>query len=232
MHSSSAPHRAAAASLLLRLLKLTPREITPSLLPLLTAAAHDEASIMVLHEHGDLGGVGGQGLGGLDPRGGDVYTGADPRAEWPMAPLHALLPYVEWHAQHGGTAGAAPQHGRVGLLPHEIQLYAELVAHAQMRRPAQLTVLSEQWVGGVSDLCRATAHLLPPKPTPPGSPPPPPRDVLQQLPSRWLVRLQGMQLDVLTLQADWSPAAYGALVRFASKRLGGPKGMLSTAARV
>ena len=103
---SAAEQRAAAASLLLRLLKLTPREITPSLLPLLTAAAHDEASIMVLHEHADLGDVGGQGLGGLDPRGGgDVYTGADPRAEWPMAPLHALLPYVEWHAQHGGTAG-------------------------------------------------------------------------------------------------------------------------------
>ena len=32
------------------------------------------------------------------------------------------------------------------------------------------------------------------------------------------------------LQADWSPAAYAALVRFALKRVGGPKGMLASAA--
>ena len=67
-----------------------------------------------------------------------------------MAPLHALLRYVEWHAQHGGGAGAplvSPASTR--LLPHEIQLYAELVAHAQMRSPAALAEASQQWVSGV-----------------------------------------------------------------------------------
>jgi len=238
VHTAASPHRAAAASLLLRLLKLSPREITPPLpIPtaathLLAASGHGEVS-MPPHEQaaglGRVGAGGGEGQGLLDSRGEiytGAYTGADPRAEWPMAPLHGLLRYVEWHAEHGGSAGTP----LVGLLPHEIQLYAELVAHAQMRRPVLLSEASQQWVGGVSDLCHATAHLLPPKPIAPGAPPPPPRDVLQQLPGRWLVRLQGMQLDVLTLQADWSPAAYGALVRFADKRLGGPKGVLATAA--
>ena len=32
------------------------------------------------------------------------------------------------------------------------------------------------------------------------------------------------------LQADWSPAAYAALVRFALKRVGGPKVMLASVA--
>jgi len=67
-----------------------------------------------------------------------------------MAPLHALLRYVEWHAQHGGSAGAPlVSPASTKLLPHEIQLYTELVAHAQMRSPAALAEASQQWVRGV-----------------------------------------------------------------------------------
>ena len=74
----------------------------------------------------------------------------DPRAEWPMAPLHALLRYVEWHAQHGRRGHAAGQPGDTPLLPHEIQLYAELVARhtgAQPRRPRRRLAAVVRGVG-------------------------------------------------------------------------------------
>lgn len=132
---SAAEHRAAAASLLLRLLKLSPREIAPPLHPAPAAAAASQLPSAHAHhgpslapyEQGAMGGLGvagppAQRLPGLEARGdlpvyrspyidrpvyGEVaaYAEADPRAEWPMAPLHALRPYVEWHAQHRGSAG-------------------------------------------------------------------------------------------------------------------------------
>ena len=154
MHSAASPHRAAAASLLLRLLKLSPREIAPP--PREIAPPRDAApaaapdGTLPTTPSGQEGGGPAQ-AGGVDSVLGLVDSGAvDPRAEWPMAPLHALLRYVEWHAQHGGSAGAplvSPASTR--LLPHEIQLYAELVAHAQMRSPAALADASQQWVRGV-----------------------------------------------------------------------------------
>ena len=163
MHSAASPHRAAAASLLLRLLKLSPREIAPpprEIAPPLHAApaAAPDGTLPTTPSGQEGGGPGQAGgvdseavAGGVDSVQGVVDSGAvDPRAEWPMAPLHALLRYVEWHAQHGGSAGAplvSPASTR--LLPHEIQLYAELVAHAQMRSPAALADASQQWVSGV-----------------------------------------------------------------------------------
>ena len=147
MHSAASPHRAAAASLLLRLLKLSPREIAPPpreiAPPLHAAPAAAPDGTLPTTPSGQEGGGPGQ-AGGVD-------SGAvDPRAEWPMAPLHALLRYVEWHAQHGGSAGAPlVSPASTKLLPHEIQLYAELVAHAQMRSPAALADASQQWVSGV-----------------------------------------------------------------------------------
>ena len=53
----------------------------------------------------------------------------------------------------------------------------------------------------MTDLCRVTTFLLPAKALLPGAAAPPPKDVLTQLPSAWLGRLEQMQLDVLTLQA-------------------------------
>ena len=53
----------------------------------------------------------------------------------------------------------------------------------------------------MTDLCRVTAFLLPAKALLPGAAAPPPKDVLNQLPSAWLARLEQMQLDVLTLEA-------------------------------
>jgi len=50
--------------------------------------------------------------------------------------------------------------------------------------------------------------------------------VLQLLPRRWLEKLQEQRLDVLQLQGEWSPTLYGALVKLASKKIGGPKGEL------
>ena len=156
MHSAASPHRAAAASLLLRLLKLSPREIAPpprEIAPprdAVPAAAPDGTlpTTPSVQEGGGPGQAGGVDSGAVA---GGVDSGAvDPRAEWPMAPLHALLRYVEWHAQHGGGAGAPlVSPASTKLLPHEIQLYAELVAHAQMRSPAALAEASQQWVRGV-----------------------------------------------------------------------------------
>jgi hypothetical protein len=146
VHSAASPHRVAAASLLLRLLKLSPREIAPPSREIASPAHAAPAAAL----DGTLSTTPSGQEGGSAGQAGGADSGAvDPRAEWPMAPLHALLRYVEWHAQHGGSAGAPlVSSASTRLLPHEIQLYAELVAHAQLRSPAALAGASQQWVRG------------------------------------------------------------------------------------
>ena len=141
---------------------------------------------------------------------------ADPRASWSMRDVLALMPYVD-----AATKGEAGVDRVSGLLPPHIQLFAELVAQAHLRSPPPVRAQHPPWVHGLVDLSAASAFVRQP------SRGAEPLDPMAALPGGWLAQIQQKGCDVLQLAAPvWERAQWGFLVKFAAKKIGGPKGEL------
>lgn len=135
--------------------------------------------------------------------------GPDPRLSWPMQHITALALHVNQFFE------AHP--GRAMRVPLQIQLYAELVARAVSRGPeAGLKLPPSDWMQSMSELNSACRFMLRDE----GA------DTISDLPNVWLRQLEASGLELMLLNEPWSLAKYTTLLRFATQKIGGPKGEL------